>query len=224
MTLYTYKTTATNFQGATELSQSDQKYRSGSGAGEAQTGPTAGPPWPRSSQAQTGLPSPGRPPAPPLHRAGLLPPAPPSRHRAGLLLLLRVPVRSPRSPGPCAGSGAGRGPMLRGAALLPRALGAGGCCSSARGWAGGASRPRAALGLPPGRARDRPVAVLPVPPGARGLLCRAGERRAPTPGRGGCAGGPDRAGRCRAVRGLAVTGAPGPVSPRGPGPRAVCWQ
>ncbi|XP_064522128.1 magnesium transporter MRS2 homolog, mitochondrial isoform X1 [Pseudopipra pipra] len=63
--------------------------------------------------------------------------------------------------------------MLRGAALLPRALG-GGCCCGTRGWAGaagGGSLPRAAPGLPPGRAwdRDRPAAVAAVPPGARGL-------------------------------------------------------
>ncbi|XP_014732286.1 PREDICTED: magnesium transporter MRS2 homolog, mitochondrial [Sturnus vulgaris] len=70
--------------------------------------------------------------------------------------------------------------MLRGAALLPRALGGGGgCCCAARGWAGaagGGSHPRAAPGLPPGRAWHRPAAVAAVPPGARGLRW-AGERR-----------------------------------------------
>uniref|UniRef100_A0A8C3R922 Magnesium transporter n=1 Tax=Cyanoderma ruficeps TaxID=181631 RepID=A0A8C3R922_9PASS len=78
--------------------------------------------------------------------------------------------------------------MLRGAALLPRALGAGGgccCCCATRGWAGaagGGSRPRAAPGLPPGRAWDRPPAVSAVPLGARGLLCWAGKfyQHAPT--------------------------------------------
>ncbi|KAM3679106.1 magnesium transporter MRS2 homolog, mitochondrial [Ammospiza maritima maritima] len=64
--------------------------------------------------------------------------------------------------------------MLRGAALLPRALGGGGgcCCCAARGWAGAAGggfRPRVAPGLPPGRAWDRPAAVAAVPLGARGL-------------------------------------------------------
>ncbi|XP_054670972.1 magnesium transporter MRS2 homolog, mitochondrial isoform X2 [Grus americana] len=60
--------------------------------------------------------------------------------------------------------------MLR-AGLLPRALGrprgaARGCCCAPRGWAGGGSRLRAALGLPPGQGRPAGVSV---PPGARAL-------------------------------------------------------
>ncbi|XP_066196639.1 magnesium transporter MRS2 homolog, mitochondrial [Sylvia atricapilla] len=123
---------------------------------------------PRSCEAAPGLPVTARPPPPP--------PSPP-----GLLL------RRQR-----AGSGAGpRGrarSMLRGAALLPRALGAGGCCCcSGRGWAGGGSRPRAAPGLRPGRAWHRPAAAVAVPPGARGLRW-AGERRGVVRAGGGRAG------------------------------------
>ncbi|XP_058687088.1 magnesium transporter MRS2 homolog, mitochondrial [Poecile atricapillus] len=109
------------------------------------------------------------------------------RHPAGLLL--PAAARAPRSPRlrreRCRAEGRA-GSMLRGAALLPRALGGGGgCCCAARGWAGaagGGSRPRAAPGLPPGRAWDRPAGPAPLPPGARGLLCWAGKfyQHAPT--------------------------------------------